>query len=241
MRNLWIALGMTVSMFTLLPLPRARWEERLRPLATALLPLVGLGIGAAWWAIALLARGLPVHLRGALVAAAPWLLTGFIHLDGFMDVSDALLSWRSREERQRILKDVHVGAFAAVSLVLLALFQFAASMELKDVAGLLLLPVLSRCASALCALGLRPLGHSEYSGMAGSRRLNLIPTCACALALAGLTLLCGRRGLIAGAAELAGYALAMGIACRSLGGFSGDLAGYALSVGELCGLLAMAL
>lgn len=241
MRNFWIAFGMTVSMFTLLPLPRTRWEERLRPLATALLPLVGLGIGAVWWGIALLARGLPTHLRAALVAAAPWLLTGFIHIDGFMDASDALLSWRSRQERQRILKDVHVGAFAVISLALLAMFQFAASMDLKSVTGLPLLPVLSRCASSLCALNLHPLGHSEYAGMANSRRLCLIPVCICALAMAALILLRGWRGLLVGVAELAGYAAAMGIACHSLGGFSGDLAGYALTIGELCGLLAMAL
>lgn len=235
------ALGMAASMFTLLPLPHARWEERLRPLATALLPLIGLGIGLLWRALAALAGMLPRYLGGALIAAAPWLLTGFIHLDGFLDASDALLSWRDREQRQRILKDVHVGAFAAVSLALLAMFQFAAAMELRYAAALVLLPVLSRCGSARCALTMRPLGHSEYAGMPGTGKLVRIPDVAALLSMVAFVLLCGWVGLISGIAALAGYAAAILISTRALGGFSGDLAGHALVVSELCGLIALAI
>ena len=240
MREFFVALGMAVSMFTVLPMPGARWEERLRPLSTALLPAVGLGIGLLWRGIAALAALLPGYLGGAAIAATPWLLTGFIHLDGFLDASDALLSWRPQEERRRILKDVHVGAFAAVSLMLLALFQFAAAMELKRMDALVLLPVLSRCGSARCALTMLPLGHSEYAGMEDKRRLAWIPAAAAALALAALALMCGWRGLAVGGCALAGYAAAILISTRTLGGFSGDLAGYALTVSELCGLIALA-
>ena len=241
MWDLMVALGMAASMFTMLPLPRARWEERLRPLATALLPLIGLGIGLAWWGLAALGRMLPVYLGGALAASAPWLLTGFIHLDGFLDASDALLSWRPQEERRRILKDVHVGAFAVVSLALLALFQFAAAMELKNMGALVLLPVLSRCGSARCALKMSPLGHSEYVGMDGAERLVRIPDIMAALSMLVLVLLYGWAGFAVGLAALMGYAAAILISVRTLGGFSGDLAGYALAVSELCGLLALAI
>ena len=241
MRDVLTALGMAASMFTLLPLPRARWEERLRPLSLALLPLIGLGIGLLWRAIAALAGLLPAHLGAALVAAAPWGLTGFIHLDGFLDASDALLSWRTRERRREILKDVHVGAFAAVSLALLALFQFAAAMDVKEAAALIFLPVLSRCGSARCALTMPPLGHSEYAGMDGARALARVPDVAALVAFILLGLLCGWTGLAAGIAALAGYAIAIAISTRALGGFSGDLAGHALTVSELCGLLALAL
>ena len=240
MREFFVALGMAASMFTVLPLPGARWEERLRPMSTALLPVVGLGIGLLWRGIAALAALLPARLGAALVSTAPWLLTGFIHLDGFLDASDALLSWRSREERQRILKDVHVGAFAAVSLVLLALFQFAAAMELKHAGALVFLPVLSRCGSARCALTVPPLGHSEYSGMSGARRLARVSDIAAVISLIVLALMYGWAGFAAGAAALAGYAVSIVISVRTLGGFSGDLAGHALTVSELCGLIALA-
>ena len=241
MWDLIVALGMAASMFTMLPLARARWEERLRPLATALLPVIGLGIGLIWWGLAALSGLLPAYLGGALVASAPWLATGFIHLDGFLDASDALLSWRPREERQRILKDVHVGAFAVVSLTLLALFQFAAAMELKNVGVLALLPVLSRCGSARCALRMPPLGHSEYAGMDGTGKLARIPDIAAALAVAALALLYGWTGIGVGAVTLGSYAATILVSTRALGGFSGDLAGHALTVSELCGLIALAI
>lgn len=241
MKEVIVALGMAVSMFTVLPLPGASWDEKLRPLSTALLPAVGLGIGLLWRAAAALAVALPAYLGSALIAAAPWLLTGFIHLDGFLDASDALLSWRPQEERQRILKDVHVGAFAVVSLVLLALFQFAAAMELRRMGALVLTPVLSRCGSARCALTMPPLGHSEYAGMDEVRPFRRIPDIAAVLAMLALVLMYGWAGLGVGAVTLAGYAISIHIATRALGGFSGDLAGYALTVSELCGLIALAI
>ena len=241
MNEFFVALGMAVSMFTVLPLSGARWEDRLRPLATLLLPVVGLGIGLIWFGIAALAKALPAHLGGALIAAAPWLLTGFIHLDGFLDASDALLSWRPQEERQRILKDVHVGAFAVVSLALLSLFQFAAAMELRRIGALVFLPVLSRCGSARCALTMPKLGHSEYAGMdAGKESARMIDALAL-VSLLALALMYGWAGVGVGVVALAAYAAAMAVSVRAVGGFSGDLAGYALTVSELCGLIALAL
>ena len=241
MNEFFVALGMAVSMFTVLPLSGARWDERLRSLSTALLPAVGLGIGLIWFGIAALAGLLPAYIGAAMVAAAPWLLTGFIHLDGFLDASDALLSWRPQEERQRILKDVHVGAFAAVSLALLAMFQFAAAMELKHPGALVFLPVLSRCGSARCALTMRSLGHSEYANMEGIGAIARILDVVAALSVVILVLMYGWTGLAVGIAVLAGYAAAIVISVRALGGFSGDLAGYALTVSELCGMIALAI
>ena len=49
----WTAFCMCVSMFTVLPAPRAAWNDELTPLRTACLPLVGLLIGALWLGIAL--------------------------------------------------------------------------------------------------------------------------------------------------------------------------------------------
>ena len=79
-------------------------------------PLVGLVIG-------LCCRGwqgfsgflsLPAVLRGAGLCLIPVLMTGGIHLDGYADTCDALASHAGREKRQQILKDPHLGAFAAI-------------------------------------------------------------------------------------------------------------------------------
>ena len=68
----WTAFCMCVSMFTVLPAPRAAWNDELTPLRTACLPLVGLLIGALWLGIAYLARWLLPHaLSSAVIAAVP--------------------------------------------------------------------------------------------------------------------------------------------------------------------------
>lgn len=242
MNNMWTAFRMCLSMFTSLPLPRCKWEDGLRRHSTACLPLVGLVLGLIWWVLAALAEKLlPGLLTAAVIAALPFLLTGFIHLDGFMDTSDAMLSWRNLEERLRILKDVHVGSFSVVMLVLLAMFQFASAAEIQPGFALALVPVLSRCGSAYCVLRLKPLGHSEYANGENvpEELLKFIKLIA-VLALAALVLFGGWRGLLCGAAVLGSYALCMRWCVKTLGGVSGDLAGFSLTVSELAGLIALA-
>lgn len=228
-------------MFTALPLPRGRWEDGLRRHSTACLPLVGLLLGFIWWALSEVGRFfLPGYLSAALMAALPWMLTGFIHLDGYMDTSDAVLSWRDRDARLKILKDVHVGSFAVVMLGLLMLFQYAACMSVVHTQALILLPVLSRCGSAVCVLRLKPLGHSEYANADPVPGVFMVAVVLeAAAALAALAMLCGAPGLLAGIVALVGYAVSMGVCVRMLGGFSGDLAGFSLTVSELCALVAL--
>lgn len=234
---------MCLGMFTALPLPRVQWDDDLKTYCTACLPLVGLLMGGLWWAAAALARWLlPTYLAAAVIAAFPLIVTGFIHLDGFMDTSDAMLSWRSREERIKILKDVHAGSFAVVMLVLLVLFQFAACMSLDRVFPLCMIPVISRCGSALSVLSLAPLGHSEYA----SQEKTPGDILAAEKIIAGVALLMmlifsGWGALLAGLAVAGAYALCMRWCFRSLGGVSGDLAGFALTISEVCGLIVLAI
>ena len=49
------------------------------------------------------------------MVVAPIIITGGIHMDGFLDTQDALGSYQPRERRLEILKDSHAGAFAIIS------------------------------------------------------------------------------------------------------------------------------
>ena len=237
------AFFMCLGMFSAIPCPYRPWDEDARSLMTACLPLVGAVIGALWYLFALLGRALlPEMLCASLIAALPFLLTGFMHLDGFMDSSDALLSWRPLEQRQKILKDVHCGSFSVVAVVLLAIGMFAAASDAKadDLRVLILIPAASRCMSAFCVTALRPIGHSEYAALSRS-----FGTPLAAIVMLLITIITGWLW-IGGSAALAismtviGYAAAMAWAVHTLKGVSGDLAGYALCIGELCGLIALA-
>ena len=113
---------MAWGMFLAIPCPFRRWDEAARGRMLGFLPLIGLIVGAIWAAAAHLctALNLPSAVRALILCALPWLVTGFLHLDGFMDVCDAVLSRRDLETRQRILKDSHCGSFAVICMILLA-------------------------------------------------------------------------------------------------------------------------
>ena len=248
--------------FCSIPCPCRRWEQDLKQLMLVFFPLVGLLIGLLWCGLFWLAcaLGLPVPLSAALLTAWPFAASGFIHLDGFMDVSDAVLSRRPLPERRRILKDPHVGSFAVISVCLLFLFCFAGFWSLlgamaQDGAAaqdktlvllsLSLIPVVSRCCCADAVLHYKPMETSQYSGLDRENNgrlllaVRLIQAAAAALCF-GVLLYLGNRpffGITGLLAACAGAYVAAAWGRRQLAGMNGDIAGFALTVAELTGLL----
>ena len=237
------AYGMCRSMFCAIPSPYQGWDEEARPLMLLFLPLVGLELGIYWalagWLCHLLA--LPQAVTGLALAVLPYLLSGFIHLDGFLDVTDAVGSCRSLEKRREILKDSHVGAFAVIGccILMIAAYAFAVSGG-GNVWILMLVPVVSRCCSALAVTGLKPMTTSQYANRVNQRSLLMVPAVLLCLFLAAGFLLCG-TGVFVLAGCLVGYSLALLRAYRSLEGMNGDIAGFSLTIGELCAVAVYAL
>ena len=232
---------MAWGMFLALPCPLKIWNERARSKMVCCLPLVGLVVGGVWVLAAYVGRFLPPPVGGLLIAAAPWLVTGFLHLDGFMDVCDAVLSRRDLPRRQEILKDSHCGAFAVIGMVLLALGQWSAAMAKEEIPllPLLLIPVASRACAALAVLTLAPMGTSQYAAMTG-KRTPYVAFAALVMAAAAVVPL-ALWGSLAPLAAALGYWLAVWYADRQLGGMSGDVSGFALTLGELLGLAVLTL
>ena len=243
MKKYFTAFMMSMTMFCAIPCPFHKWDDESRPLMTLFLPLVGVWIGILWTLCAWLLRlvSAPALVAGALLCAFPFLITGGMHMDGFLDVVDAKKSWRDLEERRRILKDPHVGSFAVIYAVLLIIAQFAlfsSAGESADIFTLILIPTVSRCVAALCVTVLRPITVSEYSGVYRNgikkSHIVIISVFLAAAVAAGFVFL-GRYGF-ASLAVIAGYLLCLAGAFRSLDGMSGDISGYSLVFGELCGI-----
>ncbi|MBR5071910.1 MAG: adenosylcobinamide-GDP ribazoletransferase, partial [Oscillospiraceae bacterium] len=97
------AFVMSMSMFSVIPCPFSMWDEESRPLMTLALPFVGTVIGALWALTAYVCGilGIPLFLKAAVLCAFPYVITGGMHMDGFLDVTDAVRSWRDVEERRR--------------------------------------------------------------------------------------------------------------------------------------------
>ncbi len=236
------AFFMCQSMFCAIPTPQV-WDERARDKMLLFLPVVGLELGLIWWALAYVCRMLPPLMAALILSIYPYFATGFLHLDGFMDVTDAVRSYRGLERRREILKDSHVGSFAVIGIVILLLSQFvcfASMSEAVDHRVFIFIPAVSRCCSALAVTVLKPMSTSQYAAQENPKSHAAVLLAMLAAFLLGGFLLCGRQAA-ALLGVLIGYGFALRRGYRSLEGMNGDIAGYALSIGELCGAAVISL
>lgn len=236
------------STYSRIPMPRAEWSEENRRYSMCFFPWIGAVMGlllAAWlwlchaWAIGVL-------LRGAFAALLPILVTGGIHMDGFMDTTDATAAWQSRERRLEILKDSHTGAFAVIGCAgyLLLSAGLYSELTLSDALPMGCVFVLSRSLSALTLNHwpkARPEGMLADFAQASKKRAVDAACGAYLLLCAGLLLIfCGWKGaamlLAAGACLLYYRCFSM----KNFGGVTGDLAGWFVQITELACLAVVA-
>lgn len=244
----WKAILAALSTFTIFPVPSFGWEEDTFRRAGKWLPLVGALVGACWAGLYVGLGHFGTHpaLGGALLAAAMPVLTGFVHLDGLLDTADGLLSWREREERLRILKDPHCGAFGVIALGLVLLVSLGGCVALLERGGswvvLAAVPVASRALAVVMLRFCPKLSSSRLSaGMAGTgwgeAALALVW-----LALAGAALLwaLGTRGAVVFSVGTVAFGALLASCRRAFGGTNGDMAGACITVFELAALVAAA-
>lgn len=123
-----------LQFLTRLPLPvRLPDSDAIYRRSTVFYPAAGLLIGmlAAGAAYGLSAI-FPFYVVAALALGLWVFLTGGLHLDGFMDTADGLLSYRSRERMLEIMKDSRVGAMGVIVCVLLLLVKLMLLAALLD-------------------------------------------------------------------------------------------------------------
>ncbi|MDR0313347.1 MAG: adenosylcobinamide-GDP ribazoletransferase [Treponema sp.] len=241
---------MSLGMFSAIPLPFHLWDQNCVNLVIPCLPLIGGLIGALWWGIAklLILSGIHIMPAAAVLTLVPFLASGFLHLDGYMDTSDAVLSHRPLVDKLRILKDPHTGSFAVIMLAVLFVLQFTLVYTVieneKNIFLLIIIPILSRCCASFSVLSLKPLTQSAYASMfrqntGTAHKVFIIIIAILTLALAYY--FADILSLIVAASVIAGFTVALVWAYRNLKGISGDLAGFGLVIAELGGLAALAL
>ena len=245
MKTLLNAYAMCKSMFCDIKCPWKVWDEKAKNKMLLFLPIVGLEVGGIWAALAWLCDylRLPDLIAGLILCAYPYIVTGFIHLDGFMDVTDAVKSWRDLERRREILKDSHVGSFAVIGVVLLMMAQFAFLASAPETANYLVLifvPAVSRCCSSLAVTGLKPMSTSQYADQKKPKAHLIVLAVMLCICLGAGFLFCGKYGF-ALVGCLVGYGLVLLRAYKALDGMNGDISGYALTIGELCAVAIYAL
>lgn len=249
MKNIIGSLMIACSMYSRIPVPQVEWtKERMRGVL-CFFPLIGVVIGAAELLLFQFCSRygtgdlFPVFLGTAL----PLVLTGGIHMDGFLDVTDARSSYGSREKKLEILKDPHIGAFAVIGLsgyllVYAAALSVCTAREWRILAAVF---VLERALSGL-SLVCFPMAKKEglaahFSQTAGKRpvRLALLLWALCSGGwILGQGGGCGLFCLAAAGLTFWHY---YRMSLREFGGISGDLAGFFLQCCERNVLLVLAL
>lgn len=232
MKGLRIALGF----LTRLPGPRAG-----EPAAGAgWFPLAGAAVGGVAALASMLAWLLfPGPIPAAAAVAASLWAGGGLHLDGLMDVADALGSGAAGERLRAILHDSRVGAMGAMAGALALILRFALYAAVPW-QGMIVAAAVARWGIVFAA---RCWGRGEGGGLgsafaAGLGRWAWAGALLLAVVLAAAL---GRwRGLAALLATSAVTALLAPALRRRLGSLSGDALGTLAEVGEWTALAVMA-
>ncbi|GEK51331.1 adenosylcobinamide-GDP ribazoletransferase [Vreelandella venusta] len=122
MKNALFGLILALQFLTRIPLPIAcPWTPATRRWAIRAYPLVGLLIGSALALSALLLSFIasPAPITALLLLSLWVALSGGLHLDGVMDLADALGSNQPLERRWEIMKDAQIGSFGILALLFL--------------------------------------------------------------------------------------------------------------------------
>ncbi|MBQ9062882.1 MAG: adenosylcobinamide-GDP ribazoletransferase [Eubacterium sp.] len=230
------------SYYTKIPMPELQYGEHDGDYMFCFFPLIGILIGAAeaLWLKLAASCGTGILLEAAVAVAIPVLITGGIHLDGLLDASDAIASWKSREERLAIMHDTHTGAFAVITCaVFLMLALGGASDAIVHFPGAVWFIFSSgRIFTALLVVFEKPAGRSGMlytcTKQAAARSI-VVSTVLYLCLLTGIALKFGILLLwvklaAAGVVVLAVYTQYIR---KKFGGITGDLAGCFLSVYEL--------
>ncbi|GGC75573.1 adenosylcobinamide-GDP ribazoletransferase [Thalassobacillus devorans] len=246
MKGFGYGLVLALQFLTRVPLPvNVPWEKAVLKGALKSFSLVGLIIGFLVMGVSILADGwLPAWFTALLLLSVWTALPGGLHLDGLMDVADAIGSNAPVEKKLTIMKDPHVGSFAMLTLIFYLLWKLALIYGLLTsgimddflTAGMFLL--VPACSRFLAILLLRTTPTVKQEGLAFTWQAHLT-----------------NRDVIAGLLPiifigvfvpdawflLAGYGVFFyflrGWFLTKFHGINGDMLGTAIEGGELWGLM----
>ncbi|MBN1699632.1 MAG: adenosylcobinamide-GDP ribazoletransferase [Spirochaetales bacterium] len=171
------ALRKAFAFLTILPFEKRRVMIRDVARSCFLFPFVGLIVGGFLAGTGYSCDILfPLFLQRGCILLVWVIITGALHLDGFIDCCDALFAPVTGERRLEILKDVHVGAFGITGAILLLLFKYLLLVSIRQnsvlYAGLFLVPVLGR-SSLVYVIGRYPYARENGCGKAFHERCGI--------------------------------------------------------------------
>ena len=245
--NLIRSLIMALSMYTKLPMPKVEWKEDNMRYTMCFFPLAGLLAAGATYLVGFGCERLELHriFQSIAMTIVPILVTGGIHLDGYMDTIDGLSSYGDVEKKLNIMKDPNTGAFAVIGLGVYLMAMVGCFHELSSTHFFYLFFIFT-FSRILSGLSVATFPCSKNSGLlylfAKSAHKKIV-----AIVLIGEAILLITIGFLLGGAMIWMLTL-VGVLVflyywimsqKHFGGISGDVAGYFLQISELIMLLSI--
>ncbi|MFC0522737.1 adenosylcobinamide-GDP ribazoletransferase [Pontibacillus salicampi] len=248
MNKRWQGILLAIQFFSVLPIRREipMNTTQLRG-AILFLPWLGSLLGSLTLLISyLLVNYTTMSMAGvaaiSLVTMIVW--TGGIHLDGWMDTSDAFFSYQPTADRLKIMDDPRTGAFGVISVIVLLVLRFIFMMEVLNlsffyfVIGIIGIPFVARM-KILAHFVWTPLAKREGLSFLFSRSMqaNHIITSFVCMMIIGIVLTSIWSSLLLPIILLFGCSIAMFFLGRyvirqSFGGITGDVLGAVVEGGE---------
>lgn len=235
--------GLRTALGTLTVLPVGAFEPDPRA-SVPWFPWIGglfglLALGIASFAQPWVQGGLGALFVGAGIVGAWAMLSGLLHWDGLADTADGLLGGDTPEEKLRIMRDSHAGAFGAfaVAFVLVAQVVCAAVVFAgREWTVLALAPMAGRLAATFMACVFRPARAEGLGASANARPFALVWGALPLVAVAVFQVVLHTAGPLDRAAlHLFALVLTLGGAwalVRPLKGYTGDTLGASVLLVE---------
>ena len=243
-----------LNFLTIIPLP---WRREASPEelegSIGYFPVIGLIIGLILAGLNwLLSLFLPSAVVNGLLIVSMAVISGALHLDGFVDTCDGIAGHKTVEDRWRVMHDSRAGAFGIVGVFLLLLVKYVSLNSVPEnllLVTLVLMPVVSRWAMVYTVFAYpyaRPAGLGKiFKQEASWQRFTTatVITLAVAIGLARLANI--TYFYLAGLAiMLAIWVIVVAMATylkRKFAGLTGDTYGAINEVAEVCVLILVCL
>ena len=237
------------SIYSKIPVPQFAWEEEDMEYMMCFFPWIGGVIGLVFYGWLALCENIQIGAlcRACVAAAIPLIISGGFHVDGYMDTMDAFHSYQNREKKLEILKDSHIGAFAAIMLMLYYLIELAALSEVVTGKAAFTVAAVFFLARCLSGIGVVTLKSAKKEGLlytfasgAQKKRVRLALYVQLTGCIALMVTVSGIYGIVAAVTGVLCFFYFKWKSYRELGGITGDTAGWFVTVCEAAAAVAVA-
>ncbi len=250
MKSVINSLFIAIAMYSRIPMPKVEWNQKNMKYAICFFPLVGVVIGVLLyvWSRICIDCGFGQVCFALVGAVIPVIVTGGIHVDGFMDTSDALHSYAEKGKRLEILKDPHIGAFSVIAAVGYFMLYAAGLIQVWKRDQLLLLAlgfVISRTLSGMSLVWFPNAKKDgllyQFSSTAHRQTVRAVLVIVLAGCFLSAVLIHPVIGSAMSLAAMWVWTYYYYMSKKQFGGITGDLAGYFLCLCELSDVLIVGL